>query len=218
MRILLLGKNGQLGWELRRSLAPLGKIIAWDVDELDLTRVGMIGPAVRDAKPQVIVNASAYTAVDKAEEEPEAEAVSPRLRVLGHVVIREKGAQHMVNRAFRKTQHVAQLGKGGTLGVLAKHLDNLETLVKRREYHCLLPPVSFRQKKTGPMYSRGLAKVSRDLTFPFTPCPSSNPPSPFASTDPWRFLSLSSGPYSFSYISRCGLHRHVYEAVRLPRL
>jgi dTDP-4-dehydrorhamnose reductase len=71
MRILLLGKNGQLGWELRRSLVPLGEIIAWDVDELDLTQVEAIGPAVREAKPQVIVNASAYTAVDKAEQEPE---------------------------------------------------------------------------------------------------------------------------------------------------
>jgi len=71
MRILLLGKNGQVGWELRRSLVPLGEIIAWDVDELDLTQVGAIGLAVREAKPQVIVNASAYTAVDKAEQEPE---------------------------------------------------------------------------------------------------------------------------------------------------
>jgi len=71
MRILLFGKNGQLGWELQRTLAPLGEIIAWDVDELDLTRVESIGPAIREAAPQIIVNASAYTAVDRAEQEPE---------------------------------------------------------------------------------------------------------------------------------------------------
>jgi len=71
MRILLFGKNGQLGWELQRTLAPLGEIIAWDVDELDLTRVESIGPAIREAAPQIIVNASAYTAVDRAEQESE---------------------------------------------------------------------------------------------------------------------------------------------------
>jgi dTDP-4-dehydrorhamnose reductase len=71
MRILLLGKNGQLGWELERTLAPLGEIIAWDVDELDLTRVDTIAPAVQNVKPKVIVNTSAYTAVDQAEQEPE---------------------------------------------------------------------------------------------------------------------------------------------------
>jgi dTDP-4-dehydrorhamnose reductase len=71
MRILLLGKNGQLGWELQRSLLPLGEIIAWDVDELDLTQVEAIGPAVRQVSPMIIINASAYTAVDRAEQEPE---------------------------------------------------------------------------------------------------------------------------------------------------
>lgn len=70
MRILLLGKNGQLGWELQCTLAPLGEIIAWDFEELDLTQVGAIGPALRAAAPNIIVNASAYTAVDRAEQEP----------------------------------------------------------------------------------------------------------------------------------------------------
>jgi len=71
MRILLLGKNGQLGWELRRCLAPLGDVTAWDLEELDLTHLEEIRPAVRQAAPQVIINASAYTAVDKAEQEPD---------------------------------------------------------------------------------------------------------------------------------------------------
>jgi dTDP-4-dehydrorhamnose reductase len=83
MRILLLGKNGQLGWELQRTLALLGEIIAWDVDELDLTRADAIAPAVQNLKPKVIVNASAYTAVDRAEQEPEIahsiNAVAPKV-------------------------------------------------------------------------------------------------------------------------------------------
>lgn len=69
MLILLLGKNGQLGWELQRTLAPLGKLKAMDFEELDLEDVDMVRTTVRDLRPNVIVNASAYTAVDQAESE-----------------------------------------------------------------------------------------------------------------------------------------------------
>ena len=75
MQILLLGKGGQLGWELQRSLAPLGELIALDIDSRqqcgDLTRLDDIAHTVRAIAPNVIVNAAAYTAVDKAESEPE---------------------------------------------------------------------------------------------------------------------------------------------------
>lgn len=71
MRILLLGKIGQLGWELRRTLAPLGEITALDYPEIDLTRVDEIRRVVLEANPQVVINATAYTAVDRAESEPE---------------------------------------------------------------------------------------------------------------------------------------------------
>jgi dTDP-4-dehydrorhamnose reductase len=67
VRVLLLGKNGQVGWELERSLAPLGEVAAFDHRGLDLTDPGMIIARVREVKPAVIVNAAAYTAVDKAE-------------------------------------------------------------------------------------------------------------------------------------------------------
>ena len=70
-RILLLGKNGQVGWELQRTLAPLGEIIALDQEELDLVRIGDIRSTVRELKPDIIVNAAAYTAVDMAESEPD---------------------------------------------------------------------------------------------------------------------------------------------------
>lgn len=70
-KIMLTGRNGQVGWELRRTLAPLGEVIALDRQQLDLTNPDQIRERVRATKPDIIVNAAAYTAVDKAEEEPE---------------------------------------------------------------------------------------------------------------------------------------------------
>lgn len=67
--ILVLGKNGQVGWELNRVLQPLGKVIALDRSEADLSNPEGLRSQVKKFKPDVIVNAAAYTAVDKAEEE-----------------------------------------------------------------------------------------------------------------------------------------------------
>jgi dTDP-4-dehydrorhamnose reductase len=69
VRILLFGKIGQLGWELQRALAPLGEILALDYPEIDLTRPDGLAGIVHEARPEVILNATAYTAVDKAENE-----------------------------------------------------------------------------------------------------------------------------------------------------
>ncbi|MFA7527477.1 MAG: dTDP-4-dehydrorhamnose reductase [Ottowia sp.] len=79
MKILLLGKTGQVGWELQRSLAPLGVVTALDrrgTDALcgDLLDPDGLAATVRKLQPQVIVNAAAYTAVDQAESEPEVAA------------------------------------------------------------------------------------------------------------------------------------------------
>ena len=75
MKILLLGKNGQVGWELQRSLAPLGEVIALgsDSQELcgDLSNLKELALTVRRVAPDIIVNAAAHTAVDKAESEAE---------------------------------------------------------------------------------------------------------------------------------------------------
>lgn len=71
MRILLFGKNGQLGSELRRSLLPLGPILAVDKDDLDLIDSNALGKFIVDYAPDVVINASAYTAVDRAESEPD---------------------------------------------------------------------------------------------------------------------------------------------------
>jgi dTDP-4-dehydrorhamnose reductase len=71
MKILLLGKNGQVGWELRRTLAPLAEVAAVDYPEINFTDVPALRRLVADARPDAVVNAAAYTAVDKAETEPE---------------------------------------------------------------------------------------------------------------------------------------------------
>ena len=75
MKILLLGKNGQVGWELQRSLAPLGEVLALDRHSTDycgdLSKPEQLAQTVLTYKPDFIVNAAAHTAVDKAESEPE---------------------------------------------------------------------------------------------------------------------------------------------------
>ena len=69
--ILITGSSGQVGWELQTALAPLGRVIAPDHAAMDLTDPDAIRAVVRTTQPSVIVNAAAYTAVDKAEAEPE---------------------------------------------------------------------------------------------------------------------------------------------------
>ena len=71
MKILLTGRKGQLGWELERCLPPLGQVFAFDHASLDLADPDQIIARVREVRPGLIVNAAAYTAVDRAESEPE---------------------------------------------------------------------------------------------------------------------------------------------------
>jgi dTDP-4-dehydrorhamnose reductase len=72
MNILVLGSRGQVGWELARSLLPLGRVTALGREELDIGDVDALRHTVRASQPDLIVNAAAYTAVDKAETEKEA--------------------------------------------------------------------------------------------------------------------------------------------------
>lgn len=77
MKILLLGNTGQVGWELNRTLLTLGELVALDYPQVDMADPKSIQNIVWDIKPQIIVNATAYTDVDKAEEQPElAEAIN----------------------------------------------------------------------------------------------------------------------------------------------
>jgi dTDP-4-dehydrorhamnose reductase len=72
VKILLTGRNGQVGWELERTLAGLGELTATDRQTLDLSSADAIRRIVREVKPALIVNAAAYTAVDRAEVELDA--------------------------------------------------------------------------------------------------------------------------------------------------
>lgn len=71
MRILLLGRTGQLGWELQRTLSTLGEVQALDYPQVNLAEPGSYQGLIGHTRPQVIVNAAAYTAVDRAESEPD---------------------------------------------------------------------------------------------------------------------------------------------------
>ncbi|MEJ8823999.1 dTDP-4-dehydrorhamnose reductase [Variovorax humicola] len=75
MKLLLLGRGGQVGWELQRSLAPLGEVVALDPDstdfKADFSRPEELAETVFKVRPDVIVNSAAHTAVDKAESEPD---------------------------------------------------------------------------------------------------------------------------------------------------
>jgi len=71
VKIFLTGCNGQVGWELNRSLSALGEVLAFDRHGLDLENPDELVSRVREARPDLIVNAAAYTAVDAAEKGPE---------------------------------------------------------------------------------------------------------------------------------------------------
>lgn len=71
MKILLFGKNGQLGWELQRSLLPLGQVLSVGRKDVNMEDMNALSKCVQQFQPDIVVNAAAYTAVDKAESEPE---------------------------------------------------------------------------------------------------------------------------------------------------
>ena len=83
MKILLTGKTGQIGEELNKIVGDLGNLITVDKEQLDLSKPNSIEPVILDIKPDIIINSAAYTAVDKAEEEPDlamtVNAVAPGL-------------------------------------------------------------------------------------------------------------------------------------------
>ena len=97
MKILLLGKNGQVGWELQRALLPLGEVIALDrhvnEDGLcgDITNFTAISDVIDLVKPDIVVNATAYTAVDKAESERD------QAKLVNHLAV-----QHLAQQCIKQ--------------------------------------------------------------------------------------------------------------------
>jgi dTDP-4-dehydrorhamnose reductase len=114
MRILLLGKNGQVGWELQRSLAPLGTLIALDARSPDycgdLNDLDGLAATIARITPDVIVNAAAYTAVDLAEREPE---VAHRINA-GAVSVLAREAQKLGSLLVHYSTDYVFAGHGNT--------------------------------------------------------------------------------------------------------
>ena len=86
-KILIIGRNGQVGWELRRTLSVLGQIVSVEYPEIDLTKPESLRAVVAGVKPTVIANAAAYTAVDKAETET---ALAEAINATGPAVLAEE--------------------------------------------------------------------------------------------------------------------------------
>lgn len=107
MRILLLGKNGQVGWELQRALAPLGELLALARDSAplaaDLGCPEALVATVRHVRPDIIVNAAAYTAVDRAEREP---ALARAVNAIAPAVLAREATMLNATMVHFSTDHV----------------------------------------------------------------------------------------------------------------
>ena len=106
MKILLTGREGQVAWELRRTLGPLGEVVALDrktQPSLDLSQADAVRAAVEAVRPDLIVNAAAYTAVDKAEQDPDS-AYAVNASAPG--LLAELAAQHGAGLIHYSTDYV----------------------------------------------------------------------------------------------------------------
>lgn len=110
VRILLLGKDGQVGWQLQRSLAPHGEVVACGRAQCDLADPDRIRSIVRDVRPAIIVNAGAYTAVDQAESEP---ALAHRINAVAPEVLAGEAARSGALLIHYSTDYVFDGGKEG---------------------------------------------------------------------------------------------------------
>jgi dTDP-4-dehydrorhamnose reductase len=172
MKILLFGKGGQVGWELQRSLAPLGQVIALDNDSAgglcgDFTnRAGLAG-TVRRVKPDVIVNAAAYTAVDKAESEPE---LAHRINALAPGVLANEAQELDAWLVHYSTDYVFD-GSGsapwreadatGPLSVYGKTKLEGERAIARCEKH-LIFRTSWVYAARGANFARTMLRLARE--------------------------------------------------------
>ena len=103
MKILLTGKNGQVGFELAKKLSTLGEVIATDREEFDLTNTDAIRIFIDQTKPDIIINPAAYTAVGKAESEPE---MAYQINVTAPEVLAEKASELNIPLIHFSTDYV----------------------------------------------------------------------------------------------------------------
>jgi dTDP-4-dehydrorhamnose reductase len=108
-KILLLGSTGQLGWELDRALQPLGAVVSLDYPQIDMVDPGSIRTTVQECRPTLIINAAAYTAVDKAESEPE---LAASINAIGPGVLAEEARKLNAALVHYSTDYVFDGKKG----------------------------------------------------------------------------------------------------------
>ena len=110
MKILLTGKQGQVGFELQRALAPVGDVVAVDYAECDLADPAAIRELIQSCSPDLIVNPAAYTAVDKAESEPD---LAHAINAVAPGVFGEEAAKRGAWVVHYSTDYVFDGGKAG---------------------------------------------------------------------------------------------------------
>ena len=103
MKLLVTGARGQVGWELARSLQPLGEVIALDRQRADLGDPAALRAIVEEIRPQVIVNAAAYTAVDKAEQD---QATAQTINAQAPSILAEQAARNGALLVHYSTDYV----------------------------------------------------------------------------------------------------------------
>jgi dTDP-4-dehydrorhamnose reductase len=108
-KILQIGTNGQVGWELLRTCAPLGNVVALDYPDVDLSDYAGLRKLVAEVKPNIILNAAAYTNVDKAESEPEK---TRAINAIGPGVLAEEAKKINAVLVHYSTDYVFDGNKG----------------------------------------------------------------------------------------------------------
>jgi dTDP-4-dehydrorhamnose reductase len=108
-KILQIGMNGQVGWELLRTCAPLGEVVALDYPDVDLSDYAGLRKLVAEVKPNIILNAAAYTNVDKAESEPEK---ARAINAIGPAVLAEEAKKINAVLVHYSTDYVFDGTKG----------------------------------------------------------------------------------------------------------
>ena len=108
-KILQIGTKGQVGWELLRTCAPLGEVVALDYPDVDLCNPGSLRSLVAEVKPNIIINAAAYTNVDKTESEPE---IARAINAAGPAVLAEEAKKINAVLVHYSTDYVFDGTKG----------------------------------------------------------------------------------------------------------
>lgn len=173
MKILLLGKNGQVGWELQRSLAVLGEVVACDFDsegalKADFSQPESLAALVAQVAPEVIVNAAAHTAVDKAESEPE---LARALNATAPGVLAREAKRHDICLVHYSTDYVFDGGgthardedeATGPLSVYGRTKLEGEELIRASGCHHAILRTSWVYAARGGNFARTMLKLAAE--------------------------------------------------------